>query len=472
MPEPLTFAVSVFRIGEHVWYVHDGARKRRTSRAGARCDWRRIGLDIALELKRISPLQRHAQTIPVAQQDHPLRRVAQLPHGIDERLEDGVEIERRAADDLEHVRRRRLLREQFLEVARASLHLVEQPRVLDRDHRLIGEGFEQGHVVGIERAGLLAGDADVSGRRASLHQGHEQHRAMAAQARDVAQPLRLVLGLGNLHDLAVAEPRRERELADRARRKRPQRGVGLGVGWRERGEVGDLTLEAPNRRRIAAEQALGALGNGLENGRCVGRRGGDDLQDLGGRGLALQRSLRLVEQPHVLDRDHRLVGEGLDDLDLPRRKRTRLGAPQDHHAFDSVVSQQGHAEQGTSLNDCLHGGRILGVLQHVRDAFNPPRKRDASRKRSTARRKRILADQPHNVRVETVARLVKVNVSLANIDRAMRRADQFNRRTDERVEYGLQIERRAADDLEHVRGRRLLRERLLEVARLRLHLLE
>ena len=26
--------------------------------------------------------------------------------------------------------------------------------------------------------------------------------------------------------------------------------------------------------------------------------------------------LHLVEQPHVLDRDHRLVGEGLDELDL------------------------------------------------------------------------------------------------------------------------------------------------------------
>ena len=26
--------------------------------------------------------------------------------------------------------------------------------------------------------------------------------------------------------------------------------------------------------------------------------------------------LHLVEQPHVLDRDHRLVGEGLDQLDL------------------------------------------------------------------------------------------------------------------------------------------------------------
>ena len=98
-----------------------------------------MGLDIALELKRIAPLKRHAQMIAVAQEDHPLWSAAQVAHGIDERLQHRVEIERRAADDLEHVRRRRLLRERFLQVARASLNLVEQPRVLDRDRRLVGE---------------------------------------------------------------------------------------------------------------------------------------------------------------------------------------------------------------------------------------------------------------------------------------------------------------------------------------------
>ena len=49
---------------------------------------------------------------------------------------------------------------------------------------------------------------------------------------------------------------------------------------------------------------------------------------LGGRGLLLQRlrrarasRLHLLEQPHVLDGDHRLVGEGLDQLDLPFGER-------------------------------------------------------------------------------------------------------------------------------------------------------
>ena len=49
----------------------------------------------------------------------------------------------------------------------------------------------------------------------------------------------------------------------------------------------------------------------------------DDAQDGAGRGLLFERlaeiavaRLDLLEQPHVLDGDHRLVGEGLGQFDL------------------------------------------------------------------------------------------------------------------------------------------------------------
>ena len=78
----------------------------------------------------------------------------------------------------------------------------------------------------------------------------------------------------------------------------------------------------------------------------------DDLQHLRGRGLLLQRlgkfaraRLHLLEQPHILDRDHRLVGEGRNQLDLLVGKWSRR-ATRDHAMtpIGNPFSQQGHAK--------------------------------------------------------------------------------------------------------------------------------
>ena len=60
-------------------------------------------------------------------------------HGLEHRLQ----LARRAADDLEHLGGRRLLLQRLGQLARARLHLLEQPRVLDGDDGLVGEGLEQ-----------------------------------------------------------------------------------------------------------------------------------------------------------------------------------------------------------------------------------------------------------------------------------------------------------------------------------------
>ena len=56
-------------------------------------------------------------------------------------IEHGVQVEGRAADDLENVARRSLIFERLLQLARASLHLLEKSGILDRDYRLVGEGL-------------------------------------------------------------------------------------------------------------------------------------------------------------------------------------------------------------------------------------------------------------------------------------------------------------------------------------------
>ena len=58
---------------------------------------------------------------------------------LDDRIEHRLKIEFRAADDLENLGSGSLLFKCDAELRGARLHLLEKPRVLDCDHRLVGE---------------------------------------------------------------------------------------------------------------------------------------------------------------------------------------------------------------------------------------------------------------------------------------------------------------------------------------------
>src|SRR5262245_454932 len=75
-------------------------------------------------------------------------------------------------------------------------------------------------------------------------------------------------------------------------------------------------------RRLAEPSR--ALRNGIEHWLDFRRRARDHLQDVAGGRLLLQRLLRLVEQPHVLDGNDGLVGEGLEEFDLLVRERVHF----------------------------------------------------------------------------------------------------------------------------------------------------
>ena len=62
--------------------------------------------------------------------------------------------------------------------------------------------------------------------------------------------------------------------------------------------------------------------------------------------LALESLLRLVEQPHVLDRDHRLVGEGLQQLDVVRREASGLDPGHADHADGNAFAHEQGREAG------------------------------------------------------------------------------------------------------------------------------
>ncbi len=71
-----------------------------------------------------------------------------------------MEIERRAADDLEHVGGGGLLLQRFAEIVGTLPQLVEQAGVLDRDDGLIGEALDQRNLLVREGAHLLTIDGD------------------------------------------------------------------------------------------------------------------------------------------------------------------------------------------------------------------------------------------------------------------------------------------------------------------------
>ncbi len=54
------------------------------------------------------------------------------------------------------------------------------------------------------------------------------------------------------------------------------------------------------------------LDNLFQNRFDIGGRRGDDPQNIAAPGLVSQRLLGLVEQPHIVDREHGLTGKGLD----------------------------------------------------------------------------------------------------------------------------------------------------------------
>ena len=111
----------------------------------------------------------------------------------DQGVEHRLQVEGRAADDLEDVAAAVCCCRDSLK-SRARLHLVEQPHILDRDHGLVGEHLQQADVLFAKRAGRDTGDGDDADGLAVVHQRREQHAAIAARPRNVSRR-RLDLGV-------------------------------------------------------------------------------------------------------------------------------------------------------------------------------------------------------------------------------------------------------------------------------------
>ncbi len=147
-------------------------------------------------------------------------------------------------------------------------------------------------------------------------------------------------------------------------------------------EGGDETERRPFHAKhlgvVCAAQASGIRGNRVKHRLGVGRRGRDHTQDLARRRLLLEgfrertvASFELLEQPHVLNRDDGLGGEGFNKLDLLFPKRLDLAPPEADRANGDALPQQRHRQHGPERR--LPGSdAVLCVAPNIVDVGGPP----------------------------------------------------------------------------------------------------
>ena len=228
----------------------------------------------------------------------PLNRRSQADQDL---VEHRRRVSDRAADDLQHFRGRGLLLERFL-------RFVEQAHVLDRDHRLVGEGSDQRDLLVVERHGLAPSGDDRADHLAGAHHRRADLRVVAEAARKRLRDGRHSRIAGNRHDL--------RHLC--AQHRASDMGLVVDRSWvilehllgaRHAVECADLDLAVARQRdhgELGVEQAQQVARNRLEHRRRVRHRSAHRGQDLSGSRLSLKCLLRFLEQARVLDRDRRL----------------------------------------------------------------------------------------------------------------------------------------------------------------------
>ena len=217
-------------------------------------------------------------------------RAAKFPCGCDKRVEHGVEVEGRAADDLQHIRRGGLLRQQFLEVARLSLHLFKQSRVLDSDDGLVGESPHQLDLPLTEDAGAAPPQGNSADDGLVAKQRHAEHGVMSGARPYLRVDLRVGANIGDiLHFAGEQDARANRRPARRLGRCLYEANELLAI-VRESLAVEGVADPLINEAAIGFAERDRRSNQGVQHCLQVERRTADDLQHIRRAGLLLQRT--------------------------------------------------------------------------------------------------------------------------------------------------------------------------------------
>ena len=99
-------------------------------------------------------------SVPLAESQYHVIDPANPRGALDDGVEHRLHVGRRAADDAEHLGRCRLMLQGLAQFCVALAEFFEQAHVLDGDHGLVGEGFEERDLFVCERTDFRAANQD------------------------------------------------------------------------------------------------------------------------------------------------------------------------------------------------------------------------------------------------------------------------------------------------------------------------
>src|SRR5215831_16163278 len=165
---------------------------------------------------------------------------------------------------------------------------------------------------------------------------------------------------------------------------------------------------------------------------------------------------QFLEQPRILDRDHRLIGEAGGQLDLFFRKGFDARAANDENADERVLAKKRNAEDRAGADELLFFAiGVFRVLQYIGNVDRATLQRHTAPNRTSAGRNGMSAEIFPCILGKSALRDAVIDVAATAHHIRMVGAAKARYRFHERVKNRFKVDRRAADDLEHVAGRGL-----------------
>src|SRR6516165_10576742 len=227
-----------------------------------------------------------------------------------------------------------------------------------------------------------------------------------------------------------------------------------------------LAVKSQKATKSGAAQTHRFFQHRIEHRAKMARRGVDDLQYLGGRGLLLQSLARLGKEPRVLDRDDRLHGEVLQQRDLLFCEGADLLPVDREVAEHHLIFKQRHAKRAsrtTEIDDRASVWLALSIglrIHHIDDVYDPLTCKNPGGSRAGTKLWRV-ALQIIDIGARHAQRADRVKAfSIINMQHAKGGLAKARRFFEHCVENRREVAGRAVDDLQYLGGRGLLLQRL------------